>query len=526
MTVDYKEIIRLHALGYSNVEVAGHTKVSRNTVHDVLKMADDHHISEAAAAEMSNEDIYRAFFPEKARMESLRLEPSFEYMYGELAKKGVNLSLLWAEYCEQAKNVGKIPYMRSQFCDLYRVWAGRTKATMRISHKPGDAVEVDWSGGTIPLYDQADMKVRKVPLFVAVLSCSKYVYAEPCLDTKTDNWILAHIHALEYFGGIPRLLVPDNTKTATVKNTANELILNKSYTEMADYYGMAIVPARVEHPDDKPDAEGSVKFATTWIIAALRNEKFTSFEAMKEGVAAKLEELNHRAFANRPGCRRDAYDNEERSFMRPLPAEPYDPAVWIPEVKVPRTYLISDGLNRYSVPYTKIGHTVSVRLTRNLVEVYEKGELIAAHPRLKAAQADPVVNLDHMTEDHRKYLKYNEEQFRAWADTAGPATRKTVDYFLDNSLFQKTHAAEQGNKYCYRLLHLADQYGTERLEKACALLLNITDQPTLRNLSTILKNGRDKAKTDTAVHNNEDHGNIGLTRGAEHYRNINGDKHD
>ena len=523
MAVDYKEIIHLHAEHYTNTEVAAHVQSSRTTVRDVLKLAEEHRLCWPDVQSLSNKEIRQALYPAKAVEESLRLEPDFDYIYRELAVKGVNLTLLWTEYCSKAKELGKIPYMRSQFCDRYRNWAHKTKATMRISHKPGDTMEVDWSGGTIPLYDQNSLVVRKVPLFVAVLSCSLYAYAEPFLDMQSNSWIVAHIHALEYFGGIPRLLVPDNTKTATIKNTRYELTLNRSYADFADYYGMAIVPARGEHPDDKPNAEGSVKFATTWIIAALRDRKFTSYDEMKRAVAQKLDELNNRPFSKRIGCRRKAFLEEEKSFLRPLPAEAYDPAVWLPATKLGNDYMISDGLNKYSVPYTEIGHAVSVRLTRNLVEVFENGERIAVHPRLKEARRDPVVNPDHMPESHRKYLKYTIDEFRRWGDTIGPSVRRTVDYFLDSPIYQKAHAPEQGKKDCYSLLKLADRYGTERLENACGRLLEMTDQPTTRVLAAFLKNGRDRKNTRRKDKEVTDHGNIGLVRGADHYRNIGGD---
>lgn len=109
---------------------------------------------------------------------------------------------------------------------------------------------------------------------------------------------MCHVHAYQYFGGVTRLLLPDNLKTGVVKNTRYDTILNKSYQEMAEYYETAIVPARVLHPKDKSLAEGTVKFATTWIIAALRNRKFFSFEEVKLAVAEKLEELNHYSFKN------------------------------------------------------------------------------------------------------------------------------------------------------------------------------------------------------------------------------------
>ena len=131
-------------------------------------------------------------------------------------------------------------------------------------------MEVDWAGDTIPVYDPMTGEPSPAYLFVAVLPCSCFVYAEACADMKTENWLLCHVHAYNYFGGVARLLIPDNLKTGVTSNTRYETVLNRSYQELAVHYGTAIVPARVRKPQDKSHAEGSVRFVETWIIAALR----------------------------------------------------------------------------------------------------------------------------------------------------------------------------------------------------------------------------------------------------------------
>ena len=188
-------------------------------------------------------------------------------------------------------------------------------------------------------------------------------------------------------------MIPDNCKTATSSNTRYDTVLNRSYQELADYYGTAIVPARVRRPKDKSSAEASVRFAETWIIAALRDRKFFSLQEVNEAVAEKLEELNGREFQQRTGTRRSAYLEEEQPYMLPLPATPFESAVWS-VAKVPNDYLVSDGRNKYSVPYNLIGEKVDVRVTKNLVEVYYHGSRVASHRRLQTLQRDPLVKLE------------------------------------------------------------------------------------------------------------------------------------
>ena len=297
----------------------------------------------------TNQDLENLLFPNLYQRTKSRKEPDYTYIHKELAKPGVTLTLLWSEYCQEGRISNEIPFMHTQFNEKYRRWAQITKATMRISHKPGEAMQVDWAGNTIPVYDSVTGESSPAYLFVGVLPCSCFVYVEACSDMRSENWLACHVHAFNYFQGVPRLLIPDNLKTGVSKNTRYETILNRSYQELAEHYDTAIVPARVKHPQDKSLAEGSVKNISIWIIAALRNQKFFSIEDVNQSVRVKLEELNNRPFKKREGSRHSAYLNEEKEFMKPLPLSDYEPSVWS-TAKIGRDYLITDGLNKYSVP--------------------------------------------------------------------------------------------------------------------------------------------------------------------------------
>ena len=262
---------------------------------------------------------------------------------------------------------------------------------------------------------------HKAYLFVAALPCSSYIYAEACADMKIENWLMCHVHAYAYFGGVTRILVPDNLKTGVTVNTRYETQLNQSYQELAEYYGTAIVPARVRKPQDKGLVEKSVGFSTTWISAALRERKFFSIAEVQEAVAERLEYINTKPFQKRPGCRREAYLAEEKEFMLPLPKQPYEPSVWKQQV-VGNDYLISDGMNKYSVPFDLIGEQVQIRLTCDLVEVYFKGSRMTSHKRLSKFSVQPIVKPEHMPDRHREYLHCNADEFRTWAKTIGKST--------------------------------------------------------------------------------------------------------
>jgi transposase len=506
--INYREILRLQSLGYSQRNIASSVKASRNTVSEVLTNAKKLQILWPLDDSVTNAELEKLLYPERQTAGKHYAEPDYEYIHRELSKKGVTLTLLWQEYCEKAYANGQIPYMSTQFGDKYRRWARVTKATMRITHKPGEVLQVDWAGGTIPYYDSITGEEYKAYLFVAALPCSSYIYVEACTDMKQENWLLCHVHAYEYFGGVTRILVPDNLKTGVVANTRYETQLNESYRELAEYYGTAIVPARVRKPQDKGLVEKSVGFTSTWITAALRERKFFSFSEVKEAVAERLEVINTKQFQKRPGNRREAYLSEEKEFMLPQPKHPYEPSIWRQQT-VGSDYLISDGLNKYSVPFDLIGEQVQVRLTKNIVEVFFKGSRVTSHKRLDSFSVQPVVKPEHMPDNHRKYLEYNADEFREWSHGVGTSTEAVIKHFLTSG-----NAPEQGYKDCVSLRKLSDRYGKVKLETACERMLTFSSSPSIRTIATILKNGKESNKSAEEDNSNK----YGITRGAAYWK--------
>ena len=510
--VDYIEILRLKYLGYSQTKISACVGSSHHTVKNVLKVSVEKGIHYPFSRDITNQDLELMLFPGKYKNACLYVEPDYTYIHRELAKRGVTMTLLWEEYCSKCHAEGRTPYMSTQFGEKYRKWARMTKATMRIQHKPGDAMEVDWAGDTIPVFDPVTGEESAAYLFIAVLPCSCFIYAEACSDMKTENWLLCHVHAYRYFGGVARLLIPDNCKTATTSNTRYDTILNRSYSELAEHYGTAIVPARVRKPKDKSHAEGSVRFAETWIIAALRDQKFFSVAEVKAAVSEKLEELNSREFKQRKGCRRSAYLEEEKEFMLPLPANEFEPAVWS-VAKVTNDYLVSDGQNKYSVPCNLIGERVDIRITQNIVEVFYHGSRVASHLRLQTVQHDPIVKPEHMPPEHRKYLNYNADSFMEWASSIGDATSKVIRCFLTSG-----KAPEQGYKACASLMKLERRYNAQRLENACNRVLEFSSTPSVRNISSILKNVHDRLSVSKHEPYPSEPNSYGITRGVAYFR--------
>ena len=502
--IDYREIMRLHGLGLSFRSISSSLGCSRNTVAEVVKLWEAHGLSWPVSDKLTNKDLEVLFYPGRGNS-SGRKVPDYEYIHSELAKPGVTLSLLWAEYCAQCKLEGEVPYQLSQFSEKYRAFAGSKKITLRIKRKPGETLEVDWAGDTISVYDSALGEEIKAYVFVACLPCSLYCYAEAFSDMKSHSWIRAHMNAFSFFGGVSRILVPDNLKTGVIKNTRYELILNRSYQEMAEHYGSVIIPTRPSRPQDKANVESSVGFIETWILAALRNQKFFSFEELNFAIKEKLHELNQKPFQKRKGSRLSGFIEEEKDYLLPLPATPYENALW-KRVTIQPDYLISVGESKYSVPYEFIGRKVDVRSSDKTIEVFYDGNRIASHIR-KDGNREPVYQREHMPEKHKKFLCYSSEGFIDWAEEVGKDTLAVVKHFLDSGCME-----QQGFKNCSTLMRLADRYSTTRLERACKRALSYTPSPSIKNITTILKNGQDKLDDYGSTKANDSR-KYGITRG-------------
>ena len=245
-------------------------------------------------------------------------------------RNGVNKKLLWTEYLEECRLSKEEPLMYSQFCYYIQQDEQKRRATMHINRKPAEQVEVDWAGDPAHIIDPDTGEILDAQIFVGVMTYSQYPYVEAFMDQKQASWIVAHIHMYEYFGGVAKILVPDNCRTAVDHNNKswNDPRINAVYQEMAEHYSTAIIPARIRSPKDKPNAEGSVGNISTWITAALRNEQFFSLGELNQTIRQKLEDFSHRPFQKKEGSRLSLFLEDEKPLLSPLPATRFELSDW------------------------------------------------------------------------------------------------------------------------------------------------------------------------------------------------------
>ncbi len=366
----YREIIRLTGLGFSQRNIMASCGVAQKTVVKVQKRARELNISWPLDESMTDTELQRLMFSKESSVSQNKRMPDYDYIHKELLRNGVSKKLLWTEYMEDCRANGDEPLMYSQFCHHIQQDEQKRRATMHINRKPGEQIEVDWAGDPATIIDPDTSEILKAYIFVGVMTYSQYAYVEAFLDMKQKSWITAHVHMYEFFGGVARILVPDNCKTAVVHNGGwKDKQINETYQEMAEHYGTAIIPARVRTPKDKPNAEGTVGNISTWITAALRNEQFFSLAELNHAIREKLERFNRILFQKKEGSRLDLFLEDEKPLLSPLPATRFELSDW-KTATVQFNYHISvDGM-LYSVPYEYIKKKVDVTVTDTTIEIF------------------------------------------------------------------------------------------------------------------------------------------------------------
>ena len=376
---NYREILRLKSLGINNSQIAESMMLSRQTVVTALQRAAAQGLDWQTAETLSDRELTAKLFPNQTNTPGYQ-HPDYAYVHKEMAKPGMTQQLLWIEYCDRCRDCGKIPYQLTQFKKHYREHLTTTKATMHINRKPGEAMEVDWAGQTAHLVDSDTGELIDAYVFVATLPYSGYSYAEAFLSRNQEDWTAAHVNAYNYFGGVARILVPDNLKTGVIKRTKSEIILNKSYHELAEHYGTAILPARMRAPKDKASVEGAVGRISSDILAAIRNQKFFTLRELNKTIKERLYAFNHKPLTAKDGSRATWFAEEKASLL-PLPRNPFELSEWR-TATVAFNYHIGVDEQYYSVPYEYIKRKVDARLTRNVVEVFFDGTRVCSHVRL------------------------------------------------------------------------------------------------------------------------------------------------
>jgi transposase len=477
-----KEVLRLKwAHEQSNRHIAKSCSISHSTVADYVLRAKLAGLSWPLDPDLDDAAIENLLFPatDKQATEKRQM-PDLEYLYREMKKKSVTLQLLWYEY-KQANPDG---YQYSQFCNLYRQWVKKLDLTLKQEHRAGEKLFIDYAGQTVSIVDSKTGEITEAQIFVATLGASNYTFAEASLAQDLPSWIKSHIHAFEFFGAIPEILVPDNLKAGITNPCRYEPDINPTYQDLAEHYDTTVIPARSRKPRDKAKVESAVLVAERWILAALRNHTFFSLAELNTAIAAKLQDLNNRKFQKLDATRRELFETIDKPALKPLPSRPYEYAEW-KKARVNIDYHIEIDRHYYSVPYQLVKEQVDVRITSSALEVLFKNKRVASHPR-DYRQGSFTTLTEHMPKSHKRYLDWTPSRIIRWAEKNGPKTQKLVTRILDS----RSHP-EQGFRSCLGIMRLGKRYSSERLEAACERVLLINAY-SYKSVESILKKGLDQ----------------------------------
>lgn len=435
-----------------------------------------------------------------------RARPDPVYLHKELKRTGVTLELLHLEYLEEHPN--GLRY--TAFCDSYRRWQKTTSLVMRQTHKAGEKTFVDYSGKKPHYVDPTTGEFVEAELFVAVLGASNFTYAEATATQQVPDFIGSHTRAYAYFQGVTTITVPDQLKSGVTRACKYEPGIQRTYAEMAQHFGIAIVPARPYRPRDKAKVEVAVQIAQRWILARLRNETFFSLAALNERIAELVEYLNSRPMRKLGNAtRRELYERYDRPVLRPLPLQAYEIREW-EQVRVNLDYHVEFEKHWYSAPHVLVHEYLWACITATTVELFHRGQRVASHVRSRCPYKHTTEKA-HMTNAHRHHSA-GVDGVLAWAVTVGPMAEAFVRRLLESN-----PVMEIGWRSARGLQRVGERYGAERTELACARALRFgahSYKPVERILALGRENvpipGDDPPETLIIEHEN--------VRGASYYQ--------
>ena len=481
-----RQTLRLHfEAGLSYAQVAHATTTAKATVGKIILLARAAGVDWALAQTLSDEELERRLYRAPVARASRHLEPDHARIHQELKRPGVTLTLLWEEYQRAHAQAGEPAYKYTSFCVKYAAWAQSLKRSMRQTHVAGERLFVDYAGQTLPIIDATTGEIRPAQVFVAVLGASNYTYACATATQTAADWIGALIAALEFIGGVPRLIVPDQTRALIARPDRYEPTVSLLVEEFCGHYGgVVVLPARPAHPRDKPKVEVGVQVVERWILARLRHRRLFSLAEANAAIAELLIELNARPFKKLPGCRASAFASLDRPALRPLPETRMQIARFV-RVRVNIDYHFEVDRHFYSVPHRLVHTQLEVRVTDTTVEAFLGQQRVACHAYSRLRGKHTTLP-EHMPASHRAHLEWTPAKLIAWGERIGPKCGALVRWQMEH----RPHP-EQGYRACLGLKRLARQFGHDRLEAACARALAI-GSPTYRSVASILSAGLDR----------------------------------
>jgi len=473
-----KQILLLRSLGTGKNKIARITNVSKVTINSYLDQITRKGYVLQDLIQMDEPALEAVFSNKRENEEFMRyndLKNMFSYFTEELGRVGVNRMVLWQEYKEKNPQ----GYSYSQFCYHFQQWNANKKSSLHIEQKPGDKMYVDFAGKKFPIVDRDTGEVREVEMLVATLGFSGLTYIEFCRSQKKEDFLYAVENALIYFGGVPQALVPDNLKSAVTKSCRYEPRIARDMEDLANHYGIAIVPTRSREPQDKAWVERMVNIIYSRVYAALRNETFYDIHSVNLACKPLLEKHNNLKMQDRDYSRRELFEMQERHLLHLLPKTRYEFKHYL-NLKLGGNNHVYIKRERqyYSAPYRFIGQTCTVIYTVRWVSIYFNGEQVAFHLR---SDKRYTTNPDHLPKGKRYLLELNPEILLSRGKKISPVVETYLQEILNKPVY-----VEHAYKSCEGVLSFARKVDPQRLIAACerGIQLSVFTYGFIKNLLT------------------------------------------
>lgn len=502
-----RQIIKLFAQKMGKKKIAERLGMSKHTVKFYVDFYETLKTPWDELSKLTDFELNKLFHPPVQTPLTKRLQQLYEYfplMEKQLRRRGMTIGQLSKAFKAQHPE----SYSGTAFYSYYRKWKKKVNPSMHIEHQIGDKMYVDYAGVTLPYVDIDTGEIKQAQVFVAILGWSQYAYVEAMHNQTVEEFIFACENALHHFKGVPLAIVPDNLKSAVIKASNYEPIVNENFKAFADHYGTTILPARSRKPKDKALVEGMVKLAYQRIYTQLPEKEIMPIDELNKEILKHLA-LHHDMQLTGRDCNRTDQWVMEQPTLQPLAEKGFEMRTLkkLTVAKNGHIYL-TDDQHYYSAPYELIGKKVQVQYSRSRVDLYLNYEQVATHLRLRSRHnysTDPT----HMPPQHRYVTEWSPSFFMEKAKTVDPI----VEYYISQVLARRQHP-EQAYKSCQGILSFAKRVGNTRLINACKRA-NEIGYYNYKIIDDILKKNLDKYEETTEAIEMPAHDNI---RGKDYYQ--------
>jgi transposase len=460
-----RQVLRLYASGRGTKYISQSTGVARNTIKKYLRLYVTLRLTMNELDKMSDAQLSKAFLVKdetpkvNVRLSDLQMQlPALAQM---LKKRGVTKRMVYEHYLQQCPD----GYKSSAFLIRLNQYINVGKASMKMEHKAGDKMFVDFTGKKLQIVNRESGEIQDVEVFVAILGCSQFTFVTAVKTQQKEDFIAACEKALHFYGGSPQAIVPDNLKSAVTRANRYEALLNESFAAFAEHYHSFGFPTRAYKPKDKALVEGAVKIIYTTIFAKIDQQVYHHLDQLNEDILLHLSAHNNTLLTGQDYSRIQQFEELERQALQPL--NPYLFELMSSQLSTVNKFghvLLSVDKRYYSVPFNLIGKRLKIKYSSQKLEVYDNVEIVAIHDRYKGKGQRYITLQEHLASHHKYLSEWNPQYFMTAATAIGEPVARYIAKILGREQYP-----EQSYKSCSGVLGFAKRsgVGNQRLINAC-----------------------------------------------------------